>query len=144
VTLDELLNTLLVNESFSGLGTPATGAHIHCCSLPGVNSSVAVDFVPNGFPLGTTSGFYDHLFDLMNAATYGSAFLTAQGSVENARNTVVNGLLTGRTYLNIHTTQLPGGEIRGQLIATPEPATLGLFATGLLGLAGVGLRRRRA
>ena len=144
VTLDEALNTLLVNETFSGLiGGVATGAHIHCCAPSSGTGPVAVDFGgPNGFPLGATAGFYSHLFDLMNAASYGAAFLTAQGSVLNARNTVVAGMLAGNTYANIHNAQFPAGEIRGQLIATPEPATLGLLALGLLGIAGIRGRRR--
>ena len=48
--------------------------------------------------------------------------------------------LTEETYLN-----LPGGVCTvasGCLLVTPEPFTVALLATGLLGLGGVGLRRR--
>jgi hypothetical protein len=43
-------------------------------------------------------------------------------------------------YVNVHTNTFPGGAIRGQV---PEPTTLLLFGTGLLGLA-VASRRRPA
>lgn len=44
----------------------------------------------------------------------------------------VAGLLAGESYLNIHTTQFPGGEIRGFLVAqVPEPGTFGLLGIGL-------------
>jgi hypothetical protein len=36
------------------------------------------------------------------------------------------------TYLNIHTSVVPGGEIRGFLVQAPEPATLELFGAGVL------------
>lgn len=51
-------------------------------------------------------------------------------------------LLGGLWYLNIHTTEFGGGEIRGQVGVTPvpEPAVALLGALGLFGLA----RRRRA
>ena len=48
-------DTLTVNEVFSGLTAPVSGAHIHCCGPIGVNEPVAVPFV--GFP-STTSGTY--------------------------------------------------------------------------------------
>ena len=52
-------------------------------------------------------------------------------------------IFAGRTYMNFHTTQFPGGEIRGALTLTPEPATVALLGSGLAGLALLGLRRRR-
>ena len=52
-------------------------------------------------------------------------------------------IFAGRTYINFHTNQFPGGEIRGALTLTPEPATVVLLASGLAALGVVGLRRRR-
>ena len=54
---------------------------------------------------------------------------------------LVTPLLNGGLYFNIHSSMFPGGEIRGQLLQIPEPATMALVGTGLLGLA---LRKRRA
>ena len=49
-----------------------------------------------------------------------------------------------RSYINFHTTQFPGGEVRGALTAAiPEPAAGVLFGIGLVGLFGLGWIRRR-
>lgn len=143
VTLDPTTNMLTVVENWSGLTAPATGAHIHCCAGPEGSAAVAIDFVPNGFPVGTVGGTYTHTFNLLDAGTYGSGFLSSFGTVLAARNAVVTGMLAGQTYLNIHDTVYPAGEIRGQLIATPEPATFALLAGGL-GAVGLVARRRRS
>ncbi len=48
-------------------------------------------------------------------------------------------LLAGNTYLNLHTQAYPAGEIRGQLVLIPEPASLMIVGVGGLLL----LRRPR-
>jgi PEP-CTERM putative exosortase interaction domain len=131
---------LTVNVTYSGLiGGNPSAAHIHCCIPPGDNAPVAIPFT--GFPT-TTSGTYTNTFDLSLAATYTAAFITAEGgTVAGAEAAVLAGLNDYQTYSNIHNTTFPGGEIRGIIIATPEPGTLLLLGTGLAGAAGV-LRRR--
>ncbi len=47
----------------------------------------------------------------------------------------------GRLYMNFHTIQYPGGEIRGALLVTPEPGTVLLLGSGLLALGVIGRRR---
>ena len=142
VTLNTATNLLTVNVSFAGLGSPTVASHIHCCAPLGTNAMVATA-VPTfpGFPLGVTTGTYLMTFDLTNVSTYNPAFITAHGgTVAGAQAAFIAGLIAGQTYLNIHTSQFPGGEIRGQLQAVPEPASLVLLTTGVLGAA---LRRRR-
>jgi hypothetical protein len=153
--LDTTAQTLTGHIEFSGLnpltaaGAPSgtTAAHIHCCLptslLPGVNVGVAT-LVPAfpGFPLGVgvLSGSDDFILDLTLASSYNSAFITAQGNLANAEAAFIAGLTSGRTYLNIHTTAFPGGEIRGFVV--PEPMTVSLIALGLAA-AGFASRRRK-
>ncbi len=53
-------------------------------------------------------------------------------------------ILSGHAYINFHTTQFPGGEIRGNIsvVSTPEPSSSLLFLTGAGGLLGFAFRRR--
>jgi hypothetical protein len=124
---------LSVNETFSGLTTAASAAHIHCCVPIGVNAMVAVPFT--GFP-NTTSGTYINSFDLTLDSTYNPAFETANGgTAAGAEAALIAGLNSFQAYANIHDSTFPGGEIRGQLALAParvpEPATVGLLVLGL-------------
>lgn len=81
--------TLDVNVQFTELSSNVTGAHLHQ-GAPGENGSVIVD-----------------LSQLIDGNTIrGSVDLTAFDLFS---------LFTGNVYVNVHTTDHPGGEIRGQL-----------------------------
>ncbi len=147
VGLDTGAQTLHVQVTFSGLGSNTTASHIHCCLASpfasGVNVGVATT-TPTfaGFPLGVTSGTFDSTLDLTLAGSYNPAFISAEGgTVAGAEAALIAGLLAGETYLNIHTMQFPGGEIRGFLGLVPEPATWLLMGLGLVA-AGVARRYR--
>ena len=47
-------------------------------------------------------------------------------------------MLNGLHYVNIHTEEFPGGEIRGQVV--PEPSAIALALVGLLALSVRGRR----
>lgn len=143
VQIDTVLRTLRLDMSFIGLTGLTTASHIHCCALPGTNAIVATQLPTfSGFPLGVTSGSYAQLFDMSLASSWNPAFISAQGGTPLAAFDVfVANMIQGRTYLNIHTTLFPGGEIRGQLRQVPVPGTLALLAIAIFGMAPI-LRRR--
>jgi uncharacterized protein (TIGR03382 family) len=93
---------------------PPGKAHIHGPAPVGVNAGVIVGLQTSGDQtFGTISG----------------------GGILNASQ--IQAMIDGNTYINIHTSLYPAGEIRGQIIPTPG-------AMAMLGIAGlVALRRRR-
>jgi hypothetical protein len=120
----------------------------------GTNSGIAIHFVPNGFPLGVTSGSFSHTYDLSLASSFDAGFLAASGGTATlARDRLLNAMRVGVAndplpgdssiaYFNIHTSFRPGGEIRGNIIpGIPEPASALLLLCGMM--FGVAARRSR-
>jgi hypothetical protein len=141
---DATAHTLSVTVSFSGLSVGNTASHIHCCVSPSAANPIAGVATPTptfpGFPSGTTSGSYQQTFDLTLASSWNAAFITANGGTPaSAEAALASGLDAGFAYLNIHSSNFTGGEIRGFLV--PEPALAALLSVGGLVLAARRPRR---
>jgi len=89
-SLDTATKTLNWTVTYSGLSGPATAGHIHGPAAPGANAGVLVPFT-----------------GALVSPIKGSATLT---------DTQISDLQAGRTYVNLHTADNKGGEIRGQLV----------------------------
>ena len=144
VTWDTTAHTMRVQTVFSGLTGTTTASHIHAATItPGTGTAGVATTTPtfSNFPLGVTSGSYDNTLDLTQSGSYNPAYVTANGgTVSGAESSLFAALQAGTAYLNIHTSTFGGGEIRGFLQQTPEPASLAIV--GLGGLLALGRRRQ--
>lgn len=116
--IDRKAGTIFYELSYRGLQGNVTMAHIHL-GQHGVNGGISVwlcGTATNPGPAGTpvcpagTEGEINGT--LMAANVVGpAAQLIAAGEFDE----LVDAILAGVTYVNVHTTALPSGEIRGQL-----------------------------
>jgi hypothetical protein len=83
---------LTVHVEFNALLGTVTASHIHCCAPAGINAAALYFLIP---PQPNTSPI-----DIV------------VGPLTPAEETSLN---AGMMYVNVHTTVIPGGEIRGQI-----------------------------
>jgi hypothetical protein len=93
VTLDASHTSVNVNMTISGLTTPVNNAHIHK-QVPGVSGQPVIDFFP--------------ATNLANGRMNTTFAISKELGDDIYRNPEMY-------YINVHTTQFGGGEIRGQL-----------------------------
>lgn len=139
ITYDDVTNVLdLTNvgwgssQGFTNLSSSANNSHIH--GPTAANNG-------NGFT--QTAGVLVNLTRSSNAVT-GGTFTNPLVDLDliNATSGELHeaDLMNGKWYINIHTANNGGGELRGFLKPVPEPGTTGLLCLGALALAA---RRRR-
>lgn len=119
VTVDDVLNTVEIMGSYTSMQSTVTMAHLHGFTGPDSNAGVLFGLTISGGTDGTFSS---------------PAVSRSAADIQQ--------ILAGQSYINVHSSGVPSGEIRGQVVPTPvpEPSTLLLVAGGMIGL----LKRRRS
>ena len=109
-TLDTATNIFTYDLTFTGLGTNVTAGHIHGPAAANASAGTTINFATLAgatFSVGATGGTGRGVSTL-NAANQ----ITTTVSGDSLKKL----LFAGLTYVNIHTTGIGSGEIRGQII----------------------------
>jgi hypothetical protein len=139
MTMDATINNIDVTGSQStDPNDNLTNAHIHAGAAPAPTFGVVWGF--HGSPFNNNNPNEGVVTPF--ATGVGGRFQATWNAPEGQNTTLtaqIPNILAGRSYINFHTVQFGGGEIRGTLNVVPEPS-----AVALLGAAGLlALRRRR-
>lgn len=135
-------SSTIFNIDFTGSQTPdrndnLTVAHIHAGPdvTPKTNGPVVYGFI--GTPFNDTNP-QDVVVTPFSTGVGGT--VSAKWDAPEGNNTTLtaqlSNILEGRSYLNFHTEQFAGGEVRGNISLAPEPSTWLLLISGIVGLFG--------
>ena len=122
-------------------------AHIHAGPLvtPTVNGPVVWGFFGAPFNDNSPNDFSFTPFSTGVGGTFSGKWDLGEGNGTTLTAQLPN-ILAGHAYINFHTTQFGGGEIRGNITAVttvPEPENYLLVLAGLAVLARIAYWRRR-
>jgi hypothetical protein len=140
----------IFNIDFTGSQTAdindnLTVAHIHASPTvaPTTNAQVVWGFF--GAPLNDNNP-PDVLVTPFSTGVGGA--ISGKWDALEGNNTTLSAqlpnILSDHSYINFHTTQFGGGEVRGTITAVPEPSTMFFLVTALAGILGCGWLIKRA
>lgn len=116
-------------------------------TLP-TNGTYSLSFLNSARGAGCCGG--NTIFDVLLGNTQIGQFTTQTGDDWSTKESTFTASAGTYTLMFTTDTKLPGDNTTfiddvsvNVVVATPEPASLGLFATGLLSIAGVAARRKR-
>jgi len=115
-TYDASTAMITVSVTYSGLSSGLAAAHLHA-GPAGMNGGIIINLAP---ATGATSGTFSGTFPVAAADEAG--------------------LIAGNVYVNLHTPNNGGGELRGQLtLALVPPVNAAIPTMGQWGLMALGL-----
>jgi MYXO-CTERM domain-containing protein len=153
-----ILNTAMTQMSFTatifniditGSQTPDTfdnlvNAHIHVGAPPGSNAPVRWGFF--GTPDNDTmpKQLVVTPFASGVGGTFSSIWDLPEGNGGTTLTTNLPGIFAGLSYINFHTVQFGGGEIRGQINVPENGSTAALLGLAAAGMVAFHRRQKRA
>jgi hypothetical protein len=127
ITFNDATLSLTINvawgsaNGFANLSSPVIDMHIHGIAL----NPAPASFSENSSVIIGLTGLPGYNTSLSAGGNSGTVTLSAAQATA---------LQEGRLYLNVHTQNNSGGEIRGNMVPVPEPASAVLLAAGIIGL----------
>jgi CHRD domain len=134
------------NIDFTGAQTLDTNdnlvaAHIHASPTvtPATNGPVVWGFFGSPFNDNNPNDVVNTPFPTGVGGVISGKWDLPEGNGTTLTEQLPN-ILRGHSYINFHTVQFRGGEVRGNISAVPEPTSMFLLVSGLVSL--IGLKRK--
>lgn len=127
VDINTTTHMMHVYVYFTDLISPNTNCHIHApTAVAGTGTAGVATTLPTfaGFPSGVFRADYSNVLDLTLASSWNPAYVTANGgTTAGAESALLAAIAAGKAYVNVHSQQFPGGEIRGFLSDVTVPVS---------------------